>query len=283
MSTPDTDRLLCWVDVETTGLDETRGAIPEVGLILTDWTLRELDARSWCVRFVGRVDLTIATMHGPQGSGLLRVADPGLGLPHNLAIWSCDGLPVTDVEAMAARGCTSGARGRALWAGRNVAFGRAGSGAHAAPARRHPPPRRGRDHRPDDPLAAWAGITVPKDPTAGTKHRPSMTCASLRVMRRVRLNAVGAASPARAVGSHDRENCVTIGRARRPHVPRRARWLRGWGMTARCASCSAEVRGMIAWGTDHGDALTAANAIPTLRRDRGWACRANGDHCERHR
>ena len=28
LSTPDTDRLLCWVDVETTGPDETRGAIP---------------------------------------------------------------------------------------------------------------------------------------------------------------------------------------------------------------------------------------------------------------
>lgn len=56
------------------------------------------------------------------------------------------------------------------------------------------------------------------------------------------------------------------------------------GMTARCASCSAEVRGMIAWGTDHGDALTAANVILDAEaRDRGWACRANGDFCERHR
>lgn len=188
MSTPDTDRLLCWVDVETTGLDETRGAILEVGLILTDWTLRELDARSWCVRFVGRVDPTIATMHGPTGSGLLRVADPGLGLPHNLAIWSCDGLPVTDVEAMARawlhERCPEVAP---LWAGRNVAFDRRWIKEHM-PRLHDALHHRGVDETTARmTLAAWAGITVPKDPTAGTKHRTLDDLReSLRVMRRVR-------------------------------------------------------------------------------------------------
>ena len=94
-----------------------------------------MDARSWCVRFVGRVDPTIATMHGPTGGGLLRVADPGLGLPHNLAIWSCDGLPVTDVEAMARvwlhERCPEVAP---LWGAGTWRLIGAGSGAHAAPA-----------------------------------------------------------------------------------------------------------------------------------------------------
>ena len=41
---------------------------------------------------------------------------------------------------------------------------------------------------------------------------------------------------------------------------------------------------MIAWGEHHGDALTAANTILDAdAKDRGWACRANGDFCERHR
>ena len=101
MSVPDTDRLLCWVDVETTGLDETKGAILEVGIILTDWTLR-----SWTPALVVRAlrpgGWTDHRYHArTTGSGLLRVAEPGLGTAHDLAIWSCEGLPVAEVEAMA--------------------------------------------------------------------------------------------------------------------------------------------------------------------------------------
>lgn len=73
-------------------------------------------------------------------------------------------------------------------------------------------------------------------------------------------------------------------RARTAHTSRATADGYELGMTARCAGCSAEVRGMIAWGEHHGDALTAANAILDAEaRDRGWACRANGDHCELHR
>ena len=198
MSTPDTDRLLCWVDVETTGLDETRGAILEVGLLLTDWTLRELDARSWCVRFVGRVDPTIAAMHGPSGSGLLRVANPGLGLPHNLAIWSCDGLPVADVEAMARawlhERCPEAAP---LWAGRNVAFDRVWLREHM--------PRlcdalhyRGRcieEAALVTALAMWGGVHIPKHANGEPKHQTLDDLReSLRVMRAVREWMTGRAA-----------------------------------------------------------------------------------------
>lgn len=188
MSTQDTDRLLCWVDVETTGLDADRGAVLEVGIILTDWSLRELDARSWRVRFLGRVDPYIATMHGPGGSGLLRVANPGLGLPPDLAIWSCEGLPPSDVEAMARawlhERCSEVAP---LWAGRNVAFDRRWLLAHM-PRLHDAIHHRSVDETPlRMALEAWAGVTVPKDPTAGTRHRTLDDLReSLRVMRRVR-------------------------------------------------------------------------------------------------
>lgn len=199
MSAPDSERLLCWVDVETTGLDEQRGAILEVGLLLTDWTLRELDARSWCVRFSGWVDPTIATMHGPAGSGLLRFGQEmrGAGEVAPIAyVGHCDGLPVADVEAMARawlhERCPEAAP---LWAGRNVAFDRRW-------VREHMP--RLHDaihHRSVDEttarmtLAEWAGVTVPKDPTAGTRHRTLDDLReSLRVMRAVREWMTGRAA-----------------------------------------------------------------------------------------
>lgn len=201
MSTPDTDRLLCWVDVETTGLDETRGAILEVGLILTDWSLRELDARSWCVRFVGRVDPTIATMHGPAGSGLLRAEATQQVLGAEDAnppayLMRCDGLPVADVEAMARawlhERCPEAAP---LWAGRNVAFDRRWVREHM------PRLHDALHHRSVDEttarmtLAEWAGVTVPKDPTAGTRHRTLDDLReSLRVMRAVREWMTGRAA-----------------------------------------------------------------------------------------
>lgn len=65
---------LCWLDVETTGLDERAGHLLEVGIVLTDVDLRECARGSWVLHFSGEVDDVIAGMHGPGGSGLLTAA-----------------------------------------------------------------------------------------------------------------------------------------------------------------------------------------------------------------
>lgn len=66
-SSPD----LCWLDVETTGLDPRTGSLLEVGVILTDWSMTEIARASWLLHFNGEVSETIALMHGAAGSGLL--------------------------------------------------------------------------------------------------------------------------------------------------------------------------------------------------------------------
>ena len=50
MTTPRNDEkknFLLWMDLETTGLDEQRGKILEVAVILTDLDLKELQRKSW--------------------------------------------------------------------------------------------------------------------------------------------------------------------------------------------------------------------------------------------
>ena len=170
---PDHARPWVWVDTETTGFSERHGAILEVGLVVTDAALDIRAERSWCVRFVGRVDEAIAKMHGPAGSGLIRVADPGLGLPQRAAIWKCDGLSVLEVEAMAVAWLAEQCGGVApLWCGRNVAFDRRWIREHM------PRLHEAFSHRSVDEttlriaLAGWAGLTVEKDATAqGNRHR----------------------------------------------------------------------------------------------------------------
>lgn len=170
MSAPDDDRLWAWIDTETTGLDERTGRILEVGIIVTTPDLVELEERAWTVRYVGQVDDTIAQMHGPAGSGLLRATETG---------WACDGLFADEVDTMASTWlsfvCTvhrgPGAPAP-LWCGRNVAFDRRWCRAHLP--RLHDT----LIHRSIDEttlritLDKWAGVTVPKDATAqGNRHR----------------------------------------------------------------------------------------------------------------
>lgn len=170
---PDHARPWVWVDTETTGLRERTGAVLEVGFIVTDAALAVRAERSWCVRFTGRVDEAIARMHGPTGSGLIRVADPGLGLPPDHAIWLGDGLPPDEVAAMAVAWLAEQCGGVApLWCGRNVAFDRRWIREHM------PRLHEAFSHRSIDEttlriaLAGWAGLTVEKDATAqGNRHR----------------------------------------------------------------------------------------------------------------
>jgi oligoribonuclease len=171
-STPDRDRLVAWIDTETTGLDERRGAVLEVGIVVTDMALIEKARRAWTVRFVGEVDDAIARMHGPDGSGLLRRIG-GIEQGYRADIWQGDGLPVDEVDAMAAAWLADQCQGVApLWGGRNVAFDRRW-------CRRHMPRlHEAVHHRSIDEttlriaLDAWAGLVVPKDATPqGNRHR----------------------------------------------------------------------------------------------------------------
>lgn len=174
----DHERPWAWIDVETTGLDETTGAVLEVGVIVTDATLAVRAERAWTVRYVGRVEPLIAAMHGPGGSGLLRAlptqqvlgADDANPPAH---LMRCDGLSAPEVDAMASVWLAGVCGGVApLWCGRNVAFDRRWCLAHL------PQLHDVCHHRSIDEttlritLAAWAGVTVPKDATAtGNRHR----------------------------------------------------------------------------------------------------------------
>ena len=71
------DTLLLWVDVETTGLDPSHGAILEIGMRWTDTRLDRLDGGfSTPVAYAGPVDGFIERMHGPNGL-LAACARPG--------------------------------------------------------------------------------------------------------------------------------------------------------------------------------------------------------------
>jgi oligoribonuclease (3'-5' exoribonuclease) len=167
---PDRDRLVAWIDTETTGLDERTGSVLEVGIVVTDMALIEKARRAWTVRFVGEVDDAIARMHGPAGSGLIR---DYTCTDDRRVLWRGEGLPVDEVDAMAAAWLADQCGGIApLWGGRNVAFDRRW-------CRKHMPRLHGEvHHRSLDEttlriaLDAWAGLVVPKDATPqGNRHR----------------------------------------------------------------------------------------------------------------
>lgn len=100
--------MLLWVDVETTGLDPSHGAILEIGMRWTDTRLDRLDGGfSTPVAYAGPVDGFIERMHGPNGL---------------LAAWARPGAPTSDEAARLARarmwrpacrmGCASSRRAR---------------------------------------------------------------------------------------------------------------------------------------------------------------------------
>ena len=79
------DTLLLWVDVETTGLDPSHGAILEIGMRWTDAGLDRLDdGFSTPVAYDGPVDGFIARMHGPNGL-LAACSSPGAPAPDEAA------------------------------------------------------------------------------------------------------------------------------------------------------------------------------------------------------
>lgn len=79
------DTLLLWVDVETTGLDPSHGAILEIGMRWTDTGLDRLDGGfSTPVAYAGPVDGFIERMHGPNGL-LTACARPGAPTPDEAA------------------------------------------------------------------------------------------------------------------------------------------------------------------------------------------------------
>lgn len=85
------DTLLLWVDVETTGLDPSHGAILEIGMRWTDTRLDRLDGGfSTPVAYAGPVDGFIERMHGPNGL---------------LAACARPGAPTSDEAARLARVC----------------------------------------------------------------------------------------------------------------------------------------------------------------------------------
>lgn len=67
-------------------------------------------------------------------------------------------------------------------------------------------------------------------------------------------------------------------KARTAHTSRAVPGGYELGLAAHCAGCSATVRGVIAWGVDHTDALDSAGTmLDAEARDRGWRCLASGD------
>lgn len=79
------DTLLLWVDVETTGLDPSHGAILEIGMRWTDTRLDRLDdGFSTPVAYDGPVDGFIERMHGPNGL-LAACSSPGAPAPDEAA------------------------------------------------------------------------------------------------------------------------------------------------------------------------------------------------------
>ncbi len=69
------DPKLVWLDLETTGLDPEEGVILEIGVIITDLELKELDRRSWVLQhsrenILTMMDDYVLNMH--MTNGLLK-------------------------------------------------------------------------------------------------------------------------------------------------------------------------------------------------------------------
>ena len=189
--TPDSDRLIAWVDVETTGLNEQAGSILEVGIILTDNALNEVAEWSRVVFFRDCVDPEIAAMHGPDGSGLLArpMFRPWPSFMFSFVEGSSNAPPDRgDVADEAIKWlCSHCGDVAPLWGGRNTHFDRRWLRHHMRTLHDAIHHRNVDETTARILLESWAGITIPKDPAAGTKHRvlPDLR-ETLRVMREVR-------------------------------------------------------------------------------------------------
>ena len=69
------DPKLVWLDLETTGLDPKKGSILEIGVIVTDLELNEIERRSWVLQYSRDSILTsmndfVLNMH--MSNGLLK-------------------------------------------------------------------------------------------------------------------------------------------------------------------------------------------------------------------
>lgn len=185
----DMDRLLCWVDVETTGLNEHAGNILEVGLVLTTWDLVEVARWSRVVAFWGPVDDVIAAMHGPRGSRLLT-PDPLHARTDGWYTGTADvrtSSPYVVAETGAAWIRSHCGYNLPIWAGRNVGFDRRWIGCHM-PALHDAISHRSLDETTVRLAAqAWGGLVIEKDEHRGQRHRALDDLdESIRVARRVR-------------------------------------------------------------------------------------------------
>lgn len=187
--TADTERLLLWIDCETTGFREEAGSLLEVGLILTGWDLEEVASWSRIVAFWGPVDAEIARMHGPTGSRLLTPDPDGkkwyTGTACDCCGWTyTEGVVAESAALWITKQCGSLAP---IWGGRNTHFDRRW-------LRHHMPALDAAVlHRSFDEttarlmLEAWGGVRLPKDPAGGTRHRALDDLRqSLAVARRLR-------------------------------------------------------------------------------------------------
>lgn len=154
------DTLLLWVDVETTGLDPSHGAILEIGMRWTDTRLDRLDGGfSTPVAYAGPVDGFIERMHGPNGL---------------LAAWARPGAPTSDETARLARAYVASRLSdgvRVLAAGASVRFDRDWLDT------RMPGVLSGVHHRSldvsalDEAARMWAPLTWAARPERTTDHR----------------------------------------------------------------------------------------------------------------
>ncbi|MDF4085445.1 hypothetical protein [Bifidobacterium catenulatum] len=154
------DTLLLWVDVETTGLDPSHGAILEIGMRWTDTRLDRLDGGfSTPVAYAGPVDGFIERMHGPNGL---------------LAACARPGAPTSDEAARLARAYVASRLSdgvRVLAAGASVRFDRDWLDT------RMPGVLSGVHHRSldvsalDEAARMWAPLTWAARPERTTDHR----------------------------------------------------------------------------------------------------------------
>ncbi|WP_353336572.1 exonuclease domain-containing protein, partial [Bifidobacterium psychraerophilum] len=84
-------KLLLWTDIETTGLDEHRDAILEIGMLVTDWDLHTFDSGFHAVIKPGgwwwrkrRLSESVQDMH--RANRLLRAVDAGDAVDTMVAI-----------------------------------------------------------------------------------------------------------------------------------------------------------------------------------------------------